>query len=268
MLTVNLGPLALASHHLLLIAALFLATLCGAWLGRRRGGNPENLLFALLLLALLVARLAFVAVYAEHFAGQWWKALDIRDGGFIAWPGLLAAALGGLWLLWRRAALRLPLGVALVVGLGVWGGSSLLLQALERGTRLPELTLQRLDGQPVTLAGLQGQPLVINLWATWCPPCRREMPVLEAARQREPGIRFVLVNQGEGAGEVAAFLAVQGLDARDVLLDPRAQLGALAGSRALPTTLFYAADGRLLGTHLGELSDASLARALAAFGER
>ena len=119
-------------------------------------------------------------------------------------------------------------------------------------------------GQKIRFADLRGKVVVVNLWATWCPPCRREMPVLDAARRREPGIRFVFVNQGEGAGEVARFLAGQRFDTRDVLLDGGGRLGALVGSRALPTTLFYGADGRLLGTHLGELSDASLAQALEA----
>lgn len=262
MLTVNLGPLALASHHLLLIASLALASVVGARLGRRAGSNPETPLLLLLLLGLLVARLAFVLVYAEHFAGAWWRVLDIRDGGFIAWPGVLAALLAALWLLWRRAALRRPLAAALLAGLALWGLGSLVLGALERSAQLPALALRDLQGRPVELQALRGEPLVVNLWATWCPPCRREMPVLDAARRREPGIRFVFVNQGEGAGEVARFLAGQRFDTRDVLLDGGGRLGALVGSRALPTTLFYGADGRLLGTHLGELSDASLAQAL------
>ena len=129
----------------------------------------------------------------------------------------------------------------------LWGLGSLALQQLERGSRLPELVLHDLAGRPVQLAELAGQPLVINLWASWCPPCRREMPVLLAARDAEPSVRF---------------LAAQGLSERDVLLDGGNRLGQLAGSRALPTTLFYDADGQLRHSHLGELSTASLKHAL------
>ncbi|WP_037041637.1 prolipoprotein diacylglyceryl transferase family protein, partial [Pseudomonas sp. BAY1663] len=106
MLTVNIGPLALAVPHVLLLGSLLLATLSGWWVGRRSACNPERQLFRLLLVALLVARLAFVIAYFEHYRGAWWRLIDIRDGGFIAWPGVLAAlALGASWC-WRERALR------------------------------------------------------------------------------------------------------------------------------------------------------------------
>ena len=68
----------------------------------------------LLLVALLVARLAFVVVYVEHFRDEPWRVIDIRDGGFIAWPGLLVAVLLGSWLAWRDSGLRRPLGATRV----------------------------------------------------------------------------------------------------------------------------------------------------------
>ncbi|MCL7462399.1 TlpA disulfide reductase family protein [Pseudomonas sp. NW5] len=260
MLTLSLGPLVLATSHLLLIVSLLLASVAASWLARRQGlPAPDNLLFGLWLLALLVARAAFVWEYREHFGGQpWWAVLDLRDGGFTPWPGVLAAACYG----GRSAALRRPLGLALLVGLGIWGGGTAVLQALERSQQLPALTLRDAQGQGVELQSLQGQPLVINLWATWCPPCRREMPVLAQAQQRESGVRFLFVNQGEAPETVQAYLRAQGLALDGLLFDASAALGALAGSRSLPTTLFYDAHGRLRGTHLGELSAASLAQAL------
>ena len=145
---------------------------------------------------------------------------------------------------------------------------SLVLHSLEQGTRLPELTLRDVQGQPLELREKLGRPMVINLWATWCPPCRREMPVLAEAQRAHPGVTFVFANQGEGAGEVSAYLASQALQLDNVLLDSDGALGQLVGSRALPTTLFYNAEGRLLGSHLGELSRASLARALEAVKEQ
>jgi thiol-disulfide isomerase/thioredoxin len=262
MLTLDLGPLALPVRYLLLLLAFAAAWACGWWAGRRQRLDPEPTLFAMLLGGLVLARLAFVARYASDYAAAPWQTLDIRDGGFLLWPGVLGALLIGAFQAWRRTALRRPLALGVLAGALVWGGGSLALHQLERGSRLPELTLHDLAGRPVPLAELRGQPLVINLWASWCPPCRREMPVLLAARHSEPGVRFLLVNQGEGAAEVAAFLAHQGIDARDVLLDSGNQLGHLAGSRALPTTLFYDAAGQLRHSHLGELSPASLRHAL------
>ena len=109
-----------------------------------------------------------------------------------------------------------------------------------------------------------GQPLVVNLWASWCPPCRREMPVLAAAQQRTSGVRFVFANQGEDAAAVLRYLAASNkeLQLSNVVFDPTAALGRAVGSKALPTTLFYDATGRLVDTHLGELSAASLASKL------
>ncbi|WP_313085400.1 TlpA disulfide reductase family protein [Pseudomonas sp.] len=262
MLTIDLGPFALAVPNVLLLASLALALLTGWWTGRRNRLNPERQLFRLLLVALLVARLAFVLTYLAHFREAPWRVLDIRDGGFIAWPGVLVAVLLGAWMTWRNGALRRPLGAALAVGVLSWGLSSFALQAFEQGTRLPELGLRDLAGRPVALQDYVGQPLVVNLWATWCPPCRREMPVLAEAQHNLPEVTFLFVNQGESEGQVAEFLGAQGLSLAHVLLDSGGRLGQHIGSSALPTTLFYDAKGRQIGSHLGELSRASLARAL------
>ena len=107
--------------------------------------------------------------------------------------------------------------------------------------------------------------MVINLWATWCPPCRREMPVLQKAQTQNQDVTFLFVNQGESMQSVSTFLETQGLNLNNVLFDSGGQLGQKVDSMALPTTLFYSPQGRLLSSHLGELSEASLARALESF---
>ena len=267
MLTVNIGPLAMASSHLILLVSLFLATLTGWWMGRHRQCNPEKHLFNLLLLGLVVARLAFVALYFDHFRDSLWRVIDIRDGGFIIWPGIIAALLAGLWLAWRDLTLRRPLGGALAVGLIFWGVSSYMLHALQQGTQLPEMILLDIEGKQVSLQDLNGRPLVVNLWATWCPPCRREMPVLADAQQREADIVFAFVNQGEGPGEIIRFLDDTHLTLHNVLLDPGGQFGRQVGSQALPTTLFYNAQGQQVASHLGELSAASLSHQIAKLKE-
>lgn len=260
MLSVNVGPLAMASSQIILLVSLFLATLTGWWVGRNRQRNPEKYLFNLLLLGLVVARLAFVAVYFDHFRDNLWQIIDIRDGGFILWPGLAAGLLAGLWFAWRDLTLRLPLGTALAVGLTFWGVGSFMLHAIQQGTQLPAMTLLDIEGQRVSLKDFEGRPLVINLWATWCPPCIREMPALADAQQREQDITFVFVNQGEGRSEIVRFLDQANLIMQNVLLDTGGQFGQQVGSRALPTTLFYNAQGQQVASHLGELSAASLAR--------
>jgi thiol-disulfide isomerase/thioredoxin len=104
----------------------------------------------------------------------------------------------------------------------------------------------------------RGRPLVVNLWASWCGPCRAEMPTLAAAQQREPGVGFLFVNQGESASAVRAYLVDQDLPLREVLLDSGSRLGAAVGSRGLPTTLFYDARGKRIGAHFGVLNAAAL----------
>lgn len=262
MLTIDVGPLALAVPHVLMLASLLLAMLTGWWVGRRSERNPEQQLFRLLLVALLVARLAFVVMYFEHFRDEPWRVIDIRDGGFIAWPGVLAAVLLGAWLAWRDGSLRKPLGWAMTVGVLSWGFATFALHAFEQGTRLPQMGLRDDQGRPVALQDYVGKPLVINLWATWCPPCRREMPVLAEAQHNESQLTFLFVNQGEGERVIADYLEAEGLGLENVLLDTGGRLGQHVGSTALPTTLFYDAQGRQVGSHLGELSRASLAQAL------
>lgn len=101
--------------------------------------------------------------------------------------------------------------------------------------------------------------MVVNLWATWCPPCRHEMPVLRDAQSRHSEVVFVFANQGESADAVRHYLDSERLRLDNVLLDSGMQTGQRAGSGALPTTLFYNAQGKLVNRHLGELSTESLA---------
>lgn len=258
MLSVNIGPLAMASSHLILLVSLFLATLAGWWTGRHRQRNPEKHLFNLLLLGLVVARLAFVLVYFEHFKGNFWQIIDIRDGGFLIWPGIGAALLAGAWLAWRDLTLRLPLGAALAVGLIFWGVSSYMLHALQQGTQLPEMTLLDVEGEQVALQDLNGRPLVINLWATWCPPCRREMPMMTDLAAAMPEVDFIFANQGEDADRISAFLTAANLPRRDMLRDPGSHLTDRLGAVGMPSTLIFNADGALIRAHTGEISRAAL----------
>ncbi|SEJ02216.1 TlpA disulfide reductase family protein [Pseudomonas sp. NFR16] len=258
MLSFSLGPLVLSLTHLLLLMALALSTLVGWLAGRRRRINPERALFALFLLGLLVARLAFVAAYWPQYQSQILRIVDIRDGGFLIWPGVVAVVVATTVLVWNRPLQRKALGLGVASGLLFWWLAGLVVSAQHQNVSLPDLTLRDTAGRPVQLSDYAGRKLVINLWATWCPPCRREMPVLQAAQRLNPDVVFLFVNQAESPREVATFLASQGLHLDNVLFDDSGELARSVGSAALPTTLFYNPDASLSGSHLGELSDASL----------
>ncbi|HHX35904.1 MAG TPA: TlpA family protein disulfide reductase [Gammaproteobacteria bacterium] len=262
MLSLNLGPLAIPMNLALLYGAFFIAWFSGWLIGRKRGTNPEAALFNMLLIGALVARAAFVIQYFQQYADNVWQIIDIRDGGFLLLPGVIAAVLVGIYKAWRQAPLRVPLAIGVCIGLVAWGASVSVLSALQSSQQIPDIALRDIDGQPISLQDLAGKPLVINLWATWCPPCRREMPVLAAAQQANPDIRFVFVNQGEGQELVNKFLTQQQLSLHNNLLDTGGRLGQAVGSLSLPTTLFYSTDGLLKNNHLGELSHASLKHAL------
>ena len=106
MLTFTLGTFAIALNHLLLISALALATFVGWRVAKRGGENPESVLFGLFLLGLFAARISFVAAYWNHYRDDPWQIVDLRDGGFLAWPGIVAllvaaaVALGVMVLAW------------------------------------------------------------------------------------------------------------------------------------------------------------------------
>jgi len=265
MLTLTIGTFAIALNHLLLITALILATLVGWRVAKRGGENPESVLFTLFLLGMLAARVSFVLMYWSYYQNDPLQIVDLRDGGFLAWPGVIVLIIGALIYGWRRPLLRKPLSAGVITGLAFWALTSLSLTLYEKGTHLPDIALRNANGETVQLADYKGGPLVINLWATWCPPCRREMPVLESAQRQRPDVTFLFVNQAESMQSVATYLATQGLNLDNVLFDASGRLGQAVGSVALPTTLFYQPDGRLINSHLGELSQASLARAMERF---
>lgn len=267
MLSLQIGPLALPTGLVLLFVSLCVAYGAAWWLRRyRQLPDAGPFVSDLLIAALLAARLAFVLRWHEQYFAAPWSILNIRDGGFLAPAGVAAALAIAAWRCRRAAmaAMRRPLAISVACGALAWGvlsaGMGL---AYDKPTALPAVALQTLAGAPTTLAALAGgRPMVVNLWASWCPPCQREMPVLAAAQQARADIVFVYANQREDAAAASAFLDRSGVTLRNVLLDSEAALGKAAGSSALPTTLFYDAQGRLIDTHLGELSDASLASKL------
>lgn len=256
-----LGPMVLSLSQLLMGWALCIALLVGAIVGRRKKIAVADTLFNLLLIGLIAARLVFVARYF-HAYDSIWAMLDIRDGGFDVPGGVVGASIYALWRLWRVPRQRLVLTSALLAGATTWGISAGSLLLMENQARpLPQAEVMTLDGEPTSLPALaerHGRPMVVNLWATWCPPCRREMPVFEAVQQERDDMTFVFVNQGEGAYQVIRFLDEEALQLANVLLDTGNAVGQAVGSQVMPTTLFYDADGQLRDTHFGELSRASL----------
>ena len=266
MSSVTLGPVAFPGELVLLGATLALALLMAALWRRRWQVDVSAQVWRGLWLGLLAARLSFVLEFASVYADAPWQMLNLRDGGWNSWAAWVAVVGYVSWLALgqaRRSAQRQALSVTLVLAAAVWwGGSAMLSLLTAQGPQLPALSLGRLDAGEQSLAAFAGRPVVLNLWATWCPPCQREMPALQRAQQQYPGVHFVFANQNESREQVQRFLALKGLTLHNVLLDEHGALARHFQQRGLPTTFFFDADGTLVDQRTGELSEASIAQRL------
>jgi thiol-disulfide isomerase/thioredoxin len=270
MLSITLGPLAFPVPPLLLLAGLLLASGLARRLapGESASANETSVWLAALL-GLAAARAAHVLRHAEAYAAMPWAALDLRDGGWEVGAGLAVAAVVLGWRVRRLPQARRALLLATGSGLALWvalTGALALWHPPASVRALPPMALRPLAGETTARSLselLDGRPMVVNLWATWCGPCRQEMPVMAAAQRARPDVRFVFANQGEEAEAVNRYLAAEGLKLHDVWLDTGSGLGPALGSRGLPTTLFFDAEGTQVDAHFGLLNAAALESRLA-----
>jgi thiol-disulfide isomerase/thioredoxin len=115
----------------------------------------------------------------------------------------------------------------------------------------PEISVADLAGNSVSLADFKGKFVILNLWATWCEPCLKEMPSLAALQARlGPALTVLAVSEDRGgAGVVQPFVDRLGLDKfLKIYLDPKSTAIHAFGARGLPTSFAIDADGRVLGT--------------------
>lgn len=141
------------------------------------------------------------------------------------------------------------------------------LQQGARLTGLPDLELPCLGtGSPRSLAAGDGRPTVLNLWASWCGPCVREMPALEKAYiAREGAVRFVGVATQDERDSAAGLLDFTGVtyEQRD---DPDARIRVALRAPGLPVTVVYDAAGQEVARRFGEIEPSWLEKALAEAG--
>jgi thiol-disulfide isomerase/thioredoxin len=123
------------------------------------------------------------------------------------------------------------------------------------GHPAPDFTLTRLDGGELSLSDLKGTPVIVNFWATWCGPCRAEIPALEAAQQRLGDDAIILgVNVQEDPARVLDFAAELNMT-YPIVLDETAATSQLYQVRAFPTTYFIDARGVIVDVYTGPLNE-------------
>jgi thiol-disulfide isomerase/thioredoxin len=165
-------------------------------------------------------------------------ASDARRQAHAGWRAALAAAL--LWTAGAAAAGLPPLSHSLTPAAA--------------GTPAPPIRLKDIEGRFHDLAALKGKVVLVNFWATWCPPCRREMPSMDRLARKLAGEDFVVlaVDVGEDADTVEAFLSqLDGGHAFPILLDTRGRTLQAWGGGGQPTTYLVDRQGRIAYTAVG-----------------
>ena len=125
------------------------------------------------------------------------------------------------------------------------------------GGRAADFTLTSTTGSKVSLSDFSGRPLVINFWATYCPPCRAEMPLLVQSVGAQPRVRLVLVDEGDSSDSARNFLSGLGIR-QPALLDGDTRVLRSFGLFSLPTTIFVRADGTIDRRQVGQLDPSVL----------
>lgn len=126
-----------------------------------------------------------------------------------------------------------------------------------KGRPAPTAAFRDSDGRATSLARFKGRPLLVNLWATWCAPCVKELPTLNALGRGPPGggaLRVVAVSQDMGPqASVKAFLRKLKADNLAAYHDPQMALSGALGVQVLPTTVLFDASGREVWRYAGDL---------------
>jgi thiol-disulfide isomerase/thioredoxin len=159
----------------------------------------------------------------------------------------------------KRAAVAFIVVALAAAGLGVYFGawhtdSKLPFARSSAPKPLPELRFNDADGKEHTLADFRGKVVLLNIWATWCEPCREEMPALDRLQAKLGGERFqvlALSVDQQGPATARKFYAQVGIKALALYIDPTAKAAFTVDAAGLPASLLVDRQGREIGRHLG-----------------
>lgn len=165
-----------------------------------------------------------------------------------------------------QAAFETVLWVLLLAFIGsrMWPQVAAAFGVKSVSTQAPEFELTTLDGQQISLASLRGKVVLVNFWATWCPPCRIEMPGFQRVYEAKHGKGFTIVGistDAIGAGAVATFVRERGIT-YPIAMATVPVVQGFGGARTLPTSFLIDRDGRIRNEVKGIFTSVALEQAV------
>ena len=121
------------------------------------------------------------------------------------------------------------------------------------GEPLPDIVVKDGEGEDTALSEFKGKPLLVNLWASWCVPCVKELPTLDALAARKGAPEVLALSQDTGPlGSVSAFLEEHGIKRLDTYQDAETAFSDKSGAAVLPTSILYDREGREVWRWVGD----------------
>jgi peroxiredoxin len=177
---------------------------------------------------------------------------------------ILAVGLaGGLWYFVLQP--QTIAGSDTATGASIAAGTGGTSQPVAESSPAPDFTTTDLDGNAVSLSDYRGSPVVLNAWATWCGPCRMEMPDLEKLYQeyKDQDVIVLAVNMGEPQNRVAGFIKDGGYTFPVLLDESMSAVGRPYRISSIPATFFIDREGKLASIRVGAMNLAEMERRLA-----
>jgi thiol-disulfide isomerase/thioredoxin len=274
----NFGPFLIPTRPLFLVFSLYFAIWLAGRLARKfdlEKSQVKRVAEHSAWIGVLGARLGFVAVNWGAYRAAPWTALYFWQPGYLYLGGLVFGSCGAIVLGQRffpakRRGSYTALGSAYLIAILLYFTGLQSLELLRQpgvfgaGSVVSDFKLRNLSGASVKLSDLAGRGIVLNFWATWCPPCRREMPLLDEIQKiyQARGISVVGVAINEAPGQVKTYVESVAVsypiwvDASPSAsgFDRSQEIFSRFGGVGLPTTIFIDRKGVVQKVYVGELS--------------
>jgi len=274
--TISLGPILIPVSILGLVTSYIAMTWFLGRIAPRLGFDPlwtKRVIEKSFLVGIIAARLGFAASNWNSYLNEPWTVLFFWQPGYSVGVGITVAiafsafCIQRLKGLWHRSSISI-LTSGILTGVIVFStivGLAWILSdqtTIRPGTTISDFTLQDLDGKAVRWSDLGGSGTILNFWATWCPPCLREMPLLDLAYQtyQPQGLNVIGISVGESEETVRNYIDSTGItypiwvNGNQNTEDQTREIFNLYAGVGLPTTIFADPQGVIRKLYVGELS--------------